>query len=73
MCDVLYTRDAPAFQEMVMKAIVDRKKKIEESQNQLVEMKPEFEAALKKCITFSCKDNIFFDSSQRKKESQHFF
>ena len=31
MCDVLYTKDAAGFQDMVMKAIVERKKKIEQS------------------------------------------
>ena len=29
MCDVIFTRDASGFQEMIMKAVVYRKKKIE--------------------------------------------
>jgi hypothetical protein len=40
---------------MVSKAVKDRVQKLEKSQDLIVEMKPEFEAALKKCISFSSK------------------
>ena len=43
---------------MINKAIKKRREKLENSQNMMVEMKPEFEAALKKCISFSCKLSI---------------
>ena len=36
-------------------AVLERKKKLETSQNQLVEMRPEFAEALKRCNTFACK------------------
>jgi hypothetical protein len=45
---------------MISKAIKKRKEKLESSQDLMVEMKPEFEAALKKCISFSCKQSITF-------------
>lgn len=40
---------------MISKAAAERKKKLEKAQNMVVEMRPEFEAALKKCIAFSSK------------------
>ena len=43
---------------MINKAMVDRKKKLEESQNLIVEMRPEFANALKKSISFSCKNQV---------------
>ena len=55
LCDVLFTKDSQGVSDMISTAIRERKKKMEQSQNVLVEMKPEFEAALKKCISFSSK------------------
>ncbi len=55
VCDVLYTHDMKAIQEMINKALVSRKKKLEQSQNQLVDMRPEFAEALKRCNSFSSK------------------
>ena len=40
---------------MITQAMQDRKKKLEQSQNQLVDMRPEFVQALKRCTTFGCK------------------
>lgn len=36
LCDVLYTQDTDRFQEMVTSAITKRRKKFEESQNQII-------------------------------------
>ena len=44
LCDILLTKG--------------RKERLEKSQNLMVEMKPEFEAALKKCISFSSKCSV---------------
>ena len=40
---------------MITKAMVQRKQRIEQSQNQLVGMRPEFAQALKNCVSFSSK------------------
>ena len=58
VCDVLYTHDTVAIQGMITKAMHDRKKKLESSQNLLVDMRPEFAEALKRCSTFSCKCGV---------------
>ena len=55
VCDVLYTHDHTGIQAMITKAMQDRRKKLEVSQNQLVDMRPEFASALKRCQSFSCK------------------
>ena len=53
VCDVLYTQDTAGFQLMVTTAIAMRRRKLEQSQNQMVEMRPEFVTALKRCASFS--------------------
>lgn len=59
---------------MINKALVDRKKKLEESQNLIVEMRPEFANALKKSINFSCKNQIAQQLTfQNPEASQHSF
>ena len=58
LCDVLFTKDSQGVQEMVNNAFKGRKERLEKSQNLMVEMKPEFEAALKKCISFSSKCSV---------------
>jgi hypothetical protein len=40
---------------MIEKDMVDRRKKLEQNQNQMVDMRPEFVQALKKCVSFSSK------------------
>ena len=57
LCDVLFTHDDKGITELVEKAIKARKARLEQSQNLLVEMKPEFEQALKRCVSFSSKHN----------------
>ena len=43
VCDVLYSRDQVGIENLINKAIQHRKEKLENSQNMIVEMKPEFE------------------------------
>ena len=71
VCDVMYTQDTQAVTEMIKKAMSDRKKKLEESQNLLVGMRPEFAAALQKCESFSCKDPPFLNCLQHPRAKQH--
>lgn len=40
---------------MITGAVQNRKRKLEENQNQMVEMRPEFVEALRRCETFSRK------------------
>ena len=42
ICDVLFTNDQVPIQTMITQAMQDRRKKLEQSQNQLVDMRPEF-------------------------------
>ena len=53
VCDILYTGDQAGIQEMINRAMKARKSKLERSQNLLIEMRPEFAEALKKCQSFS--------------------
>lgn len=46
ICDVLYTLDTEGIQEMIDKAMKKRRERLEVSQNTVVEMRPEFVAAL---------------------------
>jgi hypothetical protein len=59
VCDVLYTHDTEDVAAMVAKAMQERRKKQEQAQDLLVEMRPEFAAALKRCQTFSCKSTSY--------------
>lgn len=43
VCDVLYTRDPVGIENLIARAIKSRKERLENSQNMIVEMKPEFE------------------------------
>jgi len=40
---------------MITRAMQERRKRLEQTQDMLVDMRPEFAAALKRCQTFSCK------------------
>ena len=46
MCDVLYTNDIEPIAAMIAKAMQERRKKLELNQDMLVDMRPEFAAAL---------------------------
>ena len=70
VCDMLYTLDQSAIKDMITKAMNERRKKIEQSQNMLVEMRPEFVEALKRCNSFDCKLIIYSDDVKLPKEKQ---
>jgi hypothetical protein len=57
VCDVLYTMDTEAVSGMVTKAMQDRRRKLEQQQDLLVDMRPEFAAAFKRCQAFSSKQS----------------
>jgi hypothetical protein len=58
MCDILYTLDTSGIQHLIVGAMAKRKDKLEKNQNMIVELRPEFAAALKKCTSFSSKHHI---------------
>jgi hypothetical protein len=43
---------------MISKAMLNRKQRIEQNQNQLVGMRPEFAQTLKNCVSFSSKKHF---------------
>ena len=53
VCDIVYTLDTDGTQQMINKAMNNSKKRLEQSQDLLVEMKPEFAEAIKNCNNFS--------------------
>ena len=55
ICDVLYTLDQPGVQTLIDGSMQARKQKMEEKQDLLIEMRPEFADALDNCINFSSK------------------
>jgi hypothetical protein len=55
---VLYTIDTQGIQSLIDLAQAARNKKLEQSRNLTVPMKPEFAQALTNCVNFSCK--LFF-------------
>lgn len=55
LCDVLFTMATNDFQAMVKEAIANRRTKLEQSRNELIEMRPEFAQALKRCVSFGSK------------------
>ena len=46
---MLYTKDTEGIQTMIKRAMEKRNKRLEKSKDLLIEMRPEFAAALKKC------------------------
>ena len=55
VCDVLYTLDQKGVQDKINAALQTRRARLETTQNQIVEMRPEFAEALRRCNSFSCK------------------
>ncbi len=55
LSDVLYTVDRVKFEKMIKDAAKERRDRLEEKRNLVVEMKPEFAAALNNCLNFSSK------------------
>jgi hypothetical protein len=55
ICDVLYTLDTDGIQQIIDDAQLRRNARLEQKQDLLVDIRPEFKEALKHSITFSCK------------------
>ena len=53
--DVVNTMDLQGTNTMIANAMKKRKDKVEHSQDLLIDLKPEFAEALKKCLNFSSK------------------
>lgn len=60
VCDILYTMDTQTVQTMIQNALAARRRKLEQNQNLLVEMRPEFAAALRRCSSFSSRYSTGF-------------
>jgi hypothetical protein len=59
LCDILYTKDTDPIKAMIKNAVAARRERYEKNQNQLVEMRPEFAEALRRCDSFSCRPHMF--------------
>ena len=70
VCDVLYTNDTEPIAAMIAKAMQERRKKLEQNQDMLVDMRSEFAAALKRCQAFSCKPIVHHSFEQLPKEKR---
>ena len=55
LSDIMNTVDRQRFEKMVKDAAKDRKARLEEKRNLMVEMRPEFEQAFKNSMSFSSK------------------
>ena len=55
LSDVLFTVDRVKFEKKIKTAAKERRDRLEEKRNLVVEMKPEFAAALNNCLNFSSK------------------
>ena len=55
LSDVLFTVDRVKFKKKIKDAAKERRDRLEEKCNLVVEMKPEFAAALNNCLNFSSK------------------
>jgi hypothetical protein len=55
LADILFTIEKGKFEKAIKDAVKSRKERLEEKNNLLVEMRPEFAAAFNNCMNFSCK------------------
>jgi uncharacterized membrane protein len=55
LADVLYSVDRNKFEKMIRDAIKERKERLEEKRNLMIDMRPEFAAAFQNCMSFSSK------------------
>ena len=55
LADILYTVERAKFERAIKDAVKARRDRLEEKNNLLVEMRPEFAAAFQNCMNFSCK------------------
>ncbi|CDW82385.1 UNKNOWN [Stylonychia lemnae] len=73
ICDVLYTLDPDEIQTKINSAQQNRKERLEQNRDLVVEMRPEFADALNRCLNFSTERgksaNLMKDSSKRKRKA----
>jgi uncharacterized phage-like protein YoqJ len=55
LSDILNTVDRVKFEKMIKDAAKERKTRLEEKRNLVVEMRPEFAQAFQSCMNFSSK------------------
>ena len=55
MADILYTVERAKFEKIIKDDVKARKERLEEKNNLLVEMRPEFAQVFQNCMSFSCK------------------
>ena len=55
VADILYTVERAKLEKVIKDAVKARKDRLEEKNNLLVEMRPEFAQAFQNCMNFSCK------------------
>ena len=55
MVDILYIVEGAKLEKLIKDAVKARKERLEEKNNLLVEMRPEFAQAFQNCMSFSCK------------------
>ena len=55
LADILFTVDRVKFEKMTKDAVKERKERLEEKRNLMIEMRPEFAAAFNNCMSFSSK------------------
>jgi hypothetical protein len=58
LADVLFTVDRNKFEKMIRDAIKERKERLEEKRNLMIDMRPEFAAAFQNCMSFSSKIRV---------------
>jgi hypothetical protein len=63
LSDILNTVDRAKFEKMVKDAAKERKTRLEEKRNLVVEMRPEFAQAFQNCMNFSSKSVFAYQVS----------
>jgi hypothetical protein len=59
LADILFTVEKAKFEKAIKDAVKARKERIEEKNNLLVDMRPEFAAAFNNCMNFSRNYSLF--------------
>ena len=57
VADILFTVERAKFEKIIKDAVKARKERLEEKNNLLVEMRPEFAQAFQNCMNFSRKSD----------------
>ena len=58
VADILYTVERAKLEKLIKDAVNARKERLEEKNNLLVEMQPEFTQAFQNCMSFSRKGDV---------------